>query len=308
MNRPPPSATISRRGALGLFGAAATLPLAGLAQRPATAGTMFHWRLRDRRFGGFSAIHVYPDGARFLAVSDRAQFFEGQLIRAADGEISDVAVTGIHPLLDTDGTPLRGPRGDSEGLAVASDGTLYVSFEGGSRTRVFAYADTQSPGMPLPRHPDFRTMASNGALEALAVDTRDRLYTLPEMPVDGRFPVYRFATRGWSPDIDRGWDVIGHIPQEGDFLAVGADFGPDGRFYLLERRFQLLRFSTRVRRFEPGRWSDPETLIETAPGTLDNHEGISLSRSPEGRLRITLISDDNRFFMQRTEIVEFLLG
>lgn len=88
------------------------------------------------------------------------------------------------------------------------------------------------------------------------------------------------------------------------------DFGPDGRLYLLERALRGLFFATRVRRFEiaeGARVVSEETLLETAAGTHDNLEGISVWRDGAGDIRITMISDDNFRFLQRTEIVEYRL-
>ena len=47
-------------------------------------------------------------------------------------------------------------------------------------------------------------------------------------------------------------------------------------------------------------------LLESYPLRYDNLEGISVWRDDMG-IRITLISDDNFGFLQRTELVEFRL-
>ena len=290
----------SRRQFLALS-TAALFPLAGSAQTPRNTDVapIFVWRSSGRTFGGFSAIHLFPNGLDFIALSDRAFLYTGRLQRNSDERIIGVTTHSIHQLRHHDGSLLSGPRGDSEGLALASDGTIYISFEGGRRTRVAAYDTPDSPARILPRHPNFREMPGNGALEALAIDAQGRLYTLPEESPTHSFPLYRFARNQW--------DVIGHVPKRDGFAPVSADFGPDGNFYLLERRFRIPSFTTRISRLRPGRWNQPETLFESMPGALDNHEGITITRNRQGRLRATIISDDNRFFLQRTEIVEILL-
>jgi hypothetical protein len=90
---------------------------------------------------------------------------------------------------------------------------------------------------------------------------------------------------------------------------VDADFGPDGRFYLLERDLTLLGFRSRLRRWDitaegPG---NEVTLFQTAAGTHDNLEGLSIWRDSTGGLRATMISDDNFLPLQRTELVEYAL-
>ena len=50
-----------------------------------------------------------------------------------------------------------------------------------------------------------------------------------------------------------------------------------------------------------------QTLFETPMGMFDNLEGLSVWRDATGALRATMISDDNFFFLQQTQIIEFRL-
>ena len=59
-------------------------------------------------------------------------------------------------------------------------------------------------------------------------------------------------------------------------------------------------------RLEPGVIQDDQILLETRPLQYDNLEGISVWDDGVG-MRITMISDDNFLFVQRTEIVEYRL-
>ena len=188
-------------------------------------------------------------------------------------------------------------RGDSEGLAIALDGTYFVSFEGAARVR----QQDGLRGYPtmLPRHPDFARMALNAALEALAIAADGALYAIPERPrpADAPFPVYRFR--------DDAWSIPFTIPREGPYLISGADIGPDGLLYVLERAFVGLGFRSRVRRFDLN-GNGGETVLATETGDLGNMEGISVWRDAAG-LRMTLISDDNFTFLLSTQIAEFRL-
>ncbi len=64
-----------------------------------------------------------------------------------------------------------------------------------------------------------------------------------------------------------------------------------------------------MRRFTlgPDGFGDEVTLLETPFGELDNMEGISIWRDGEGRIRVTLISDDNFFPLQQTMFAEYVL-
>ena len=78
--------------------------------------------------------------------------------------------------------------------------------------------------------------------------------------------------------------------------------------YVLERHFAGIGgFASRVRRFtlSGDRIAREETLLETPLGAHDNLEGIAVWRGAGGRLRLTMISDDNFRFFQRTEFVEY---
>jgi hypothetical protein len=274
--------------------------------------------LRGKGYGGFSAIHVFPGGQFpggqfpggqfpggqwFLALSDRGFFVGGRFVRGADGVLQAVEPGPAEPLRGRGEGPLAPGRQDAEGIAVGPDGAVHVSFEGRGVARVLRYGRIDGPAGNLPSPPAFAALQPNSALEALASAPDGTLYTLPERSgaADRAFPVWRF--RGGV------WDQPFALPRTGDFLAVGADVGPDGRFYLLERAFRgLAGFATRLRRFRLGQEGPGagETLLETRPGTHDNLEGLSVWQGPRG-LVATMVSDDNFRWFLRSEIVEYAL-
>lgn len=254
------------------------------------------WHEDDPRFGGFSGIEVTPDGMEFVVVSDRGAFVNGRFQRR-DGVITGLTTGPIQPLRGPDGTVLIHAESDSEGLAGTPGGRLFVSFEWTHGLRGFAGVD--QPAEALIPAPDGAPLQTNSSFEALAIDTDGALYTLPERSglATRPFPVYRLRNGVWDQPFA--------IPRRGAFLMSGADIGPDGRLYLLERDFVGVGFRTRVRRFDLSGGSE-ETVLQTRVGTHDNLEGISVWQAPDG-LRLTMISDDNFRFFQRTEIVEYRL-
>lgn len=257
------------------------------------------WRESNDMFGGMSGLEITNDGAEFVAVSDGGSVWTGELRREA-GKIVAVENTKGAQLKDTKGFPLVRLRIDAEGLAMAPDGRLFVSFE--AVHRVWSYPNPFADAEWMDRHPDFRAMQNNSSLEALAIDSKGHIYTLPERSgkIERPFPVYRYANGIWAQPFA--------LRRAAPFLATGADFGPDGRLYLLERHFTgILGFRTRVRRFTIAGdiVAGEETLIETETAFHDNLEGISVWRDSEGAIRITMISDDNFRLFQRTEFVEY---
>lgn len=258
------------------------------------------WRQDDPAFGGFSGIEISEDGSRFTALSDRATIRWGRVLRDDAGLITDLETEGISRLHDSKGAPLRPGRvGDSEGLAIGPDGRIWVSFEG--VTRVVAYDSPDAPARPLPRPDAFARMQKNSSLEALAILPDGTLLTLPERSgaLDRPFPVWRWHNGAWDQPFS--------VPRDGNWLPVGADIGPDGRLYLLERDFKgILGFLSRIRRFDltDAGLVGGTVLMQSRPMRFDNLEGISVWHDGSG-IRLTLVSDDNFRRFQRTEIVEF---
>jgi hypothetical protein len=257
----------------------------------------YAWSEDWETFGGFSGLELDATGTGFTAISDRSRLVTGRLRRDAAGVVEGVEVSGQERVLDPEGAPLTRRRGDSEGLAIGPDGTTFISFEGATRVRVQGQ-DGLPPAL-LPDHPDFARMRNNRALEALAVDAEGRLYTLPEWLLrdEDDLPVLRFADGAWAEAF--------RLPVRDGFSVAGADVGPDGRLYLLERRFLGLGFRTRLRRVNLDGTGE-QTLLTTATGTHDNLEGLAVW-ADAGGLRATMISDDNFRFFQRTEFVDYRL-
>ena len=282
--------------------ATAAFPIAVPAEGPRVVqASRTVWREAWQHFGGFSGLWVGDDGGRFAVISDRGAFAEGRFDRR-DGEIR-AAHMGRHARLHgIDGSRLEGRDVDAEGMAVDREGRAYVSFENFHRIR--RYDDLRGRATGVPSHRDFARLQQNSGIETLAMDAAGTLYAVPERSgALGRpFPVYRLSGGRW----DKSWS----IPREGTFLPVDADFGPDGRFYLLERDFKWLGgFATRLRRFDvtPQGFVNEATLLRTHFGELDNMEGIAAWRDPQGRTRLTLVSDDNFFPLQQTIFVEYLV-
>ncbi len=262
----------------------------------------FVWERPEDYFGGWSAIEVMDGGASFIAIGDNAQIYEGKFLRAGN-RIVGVEPGPVGALVDTDGTPFFQKNiehiGDSEGLAVLSSGRFAVSFE--RFPRILIYGETGLPTrVELPR--EATGLPENGGVEALAVDNEGRFLAIPETAPKGTtgFPLWRQKRAGW--------ETLGHLKRSKGFRPVGADVGPDGKLYVLERAFHLVGFQSRIRTFQPNEFHpDGEILWTSHLRQFDNLEGLSVWRDSEGRLRLTMISDDNNLSVQETQIIEFRL-
>lgn len=258
------------------------------------------WSVDQKWFGGLSGAEVIDDGRRMIVVTDRGHYLEADMIRD-QGRLTGLRLHRDMPLLDEKQKPLMGEQADSEGVAISKDGRVFISFELDHRIAVLGTGSNENMAYPFPI-PDQLTMQDNSGMEALAIHPDGTLYTLPERSGSRSTPFPLWAIYG------KKWRQAHDIPRRGSFLAVGADFGPDGLFYLLERSAGPLGFRTRIRRFDLS--ADDlaeETLLTTFPGKLDNLEAISVWRDKKGTTRLTLVSDDNFLAIQQTQIIEYVL-
>ena len=266
---------------------------AGPAQQPTGSWV---WEDDDPAHGGYSAIEVTEGGRSAVVLSDRARLVQLRIRRGPDGQIAGIDADGGTALAEfegSDGAP------DTEGLAVPPGGDrFYISVERNARVVEYATASRTPRVLPIPDA--FEGLPVNGALEGLAIDGDGALWTIPEDTPGDTLPTYVFRGTAWEDGPA--------LPRRGEFVPVGLDFDDTGRLYVLERDLEgVLGFRSRVRRFTfaGNEIAAEEELFATLPGVHDNLEGIAVWRDDADDLRLTMISDDNFFFFQRTELVEY---
>ena len=268
------------------------------------------WRGTDRHFGGFSGIEILENGRGALLVSDRGTL-RRVVLRRRNGALTAVRNNGMAILAPGITDRMDKTHRDAEGIAILPDGRVAVSFEGRHRVAVYPPPPNEPTG-PTPRlepqrvliHQGWPGMRDNAGLESLAADSSGNLFAVPEISggTDRKIPVFVWTGNAWQ--------VAAQLPSSLRFSPVGADFGPDGRFYLLERKLTLLGFRSRLRSFllTPDGAGDERQHILTQAGWHANLEGLSVWRDQQGRLRATIISDDNFSPLQLTEILEYILA
>ncbi len=292
--------------ALTLYLVLTCLAGAALADDKARARYLssFHWDMDKPWFGGWSGIEISPDGSGMTAITDRGHLIRAKIQRDK-GRITDIIPLKWWRLKSSSGRFLSRGIIDSEGLAIGNGAAIHVSFEGVAR--VVRYHVPDAPASVLRHHKTFKTLPGNSALEALAIDEQNRLYTIPEQLGDGA------AIRVFVMDngtVNSAWHLAFTLPGDDDFSPVGADFGPNGQFYLLERGWSVFGFRTRVRRWSnvPGQPQNEQLLVLTQTGTHDNLEGLAVWQDKQGQIRLTMIADDNFLSLQQTEIVEYAIA
>ena len=267
-----------------------------------------------REFGGISAIRVAADGARFIALSDKGRWLRGRIVYegARPAGISDAEMA---PVLGPDGQPLA-LRGWYDTEALAEDGgTLYVGIERVHQIVRFNYGKDGllARGQPIALPPAIRSLPSNKGLEAL-------VFVPKGLPLAGT--LIAISERG----LDRTGNITGFLiggPRPGTFTlrrTASFDVGdaallPGGDLLVLERRFSWTGgLAVRIRRIalgeiKPNAQVEGAVVFEADLGyELDNMEGLSVHRNGNGETVLTLISDDNFSFIQRTLLLQFTLA
>ncbi len=254
--------------------------------------------------GGLSGLEVSGDGRTAIFIGDRGLRVDAALVRGPGGGLLGLSIRGMSQLRRRDGRPVTGAAADAEGLACRAPtigGDCNVSFEGVHRVVHVAAPDASAVNRADPEQA--MVLQRNSGLEALAIDGQRRLLAIPERSgaLDRPFPVLRLE--------DGRWTVPFALRRDPPFLPVGADVGPDGRLYLLERHFNGVGFRSRVRSFAllEDRVEDERTHFTSGLWHHDNLEGLAVWRDGDGAIRLTMVSDDNFNELQRTEIVEYRL-
>jgi hypothetical protein len=267
-----------------------------------------------RGFGGLSAIHVEPDGARFLALTDKGAWLRGRIVFRG-GRPVGIADAEMAPMLGSDGKPLAARRWfDTESLAQGNDGRFYVGIE---RVEKIVRFDLQRDGLrargePIAVPGDFKTFKYNKSLECLAAPPKGAplagaLIAVAEESLDAAGNLRSYVLKG-------GQFTRFSVKRSDDFdVSDCVILAPDD-LLLLERRYSpLLGVAVRIRRLhladiKEGALVDGPALVEADLAyQIDNMEGIAIHRNARGETIITLVSDDNFSALQRNLLLQFAL-
>lgn len=264
------------------------------------------------RFGGLSGLWRGPGGADLVAITDNGFWLTGRLA-SREGRLTGLEDAELAPILGSSGRPLHRSRYyDTESLCIA-DGVAYLGVE---RTHDVLRFDWATEGVMararlvlVPR--EVKRLPDNRGLEAIGV-------VPPGQPLAGA--IIAIAERSGGEDEPTLGVILGRQPglfqvaRHDGFDITDLAFLPDGDLVVLERWYRTLRgVGMRIRRIpganlKAGALLDGPTLIQADLGQeIDNMEGLAVHRE-EGRTVLTLVSDDNFSFLQRTVLLEFELG
>ncbi len=271
-------------------------------------------------FGGYSGLAVSADGSALLAISDRTSWLRMELIERA-GMLADVrdAVIGKLQLRDEWDNPEVG-RGldDAEALAPLApgdiDGDYYIAFEGKHRIHRYRFdgTDFSAPIGALELPPAALRLPGNKALESLAV-LRAGPYAGGAIAFSEQRAHVSGDSLGWLFHDGKAEQI--RLKRSGMFDITDAAALPDGGLVVLERYFAGVAVGVfmRIRRIDaadikPGARLDGEVLYESEGGRMvDNMEAIAVHTDDDGRVVLTVLSDDNYNPLQRTLLMRFAM-
>ena len=262
-------------------------------------------------FGGLSGLHIEPDGAHFLAITDHGSWLRGRIVYR-DGKPVAIADAEMAPILGSDGKPLAA-RGwyDAESL-TERDGVFYIGIE---RVEQIVRLDYRRDGLrargePIKVPPDFKTFKYNKSLECLAAPPSGAALAGALIVVTERSLDSRGNLRSFVLDGDRVTRFS--VRRTDDFDVTDCAILPPSNLLLLERRYSPLRgVAMRIRRLaleslKPDALVDGRPMIEVDLAyEIDNMEGMAVHHTTNGETILTLISDDNFSFFQRNLLLQF---
>jgi hypothetical protein len=265
-----------------------------------------------KHFGGLSAIRVQPDGANFIAASDRGWWLKGRIVYDGNRP-SAIADAQMAPILGPDGLALSS-RGWYDTESIAQDGgTLYVGIERVNRIVRFDFGKdgVLARGQPIDVPPGCAacpTRASSRSSLCRGADLSGTLIAISERGLTRDGNLTAFLIGGPRPGTFA-------LRRTADYDVSDAALLPSGDLLVLERKFSWTTgLFVRIRRIaqldiQPGALVDGRVLFEADLGyAIDNLEGLSVHRGPNGETVLTLVSDDNFSALQRTLLLQFTLA
>jgi hypothetical protein len=268
-------------------------------------------KANSRSFGGWSDLHVTPDGHTLTSISDQGAWFTATVDYDAKGNLAGLSGGRIGKLLGLDGQPLIDKaKADAEGMARLPDGSWLLSFE--RQHRLWRYPTLSSTPIPFDGPADIDRQPTNGGIETLTALADGRIIAISE-----EYSLRPGTLVGWIGTPTKTgryeWQTFEYV-QTPDFNPTAIARLPDGSFATIERAFDFIRgVRCRVMRFDaaelrPGGTVHAQELAWLAsPYTVDNLEGLAATKGSRGETLLWLISDDNFNPLQRNVLLLFEL-
>jgi hypothetical protein len=267
-------------------------------------------RSSDPVFGGLSDIEVL-EGDHFIAQSDDGNWFEGDLVLDGSAALTGVANMRTAMMRDEQGRPFANKdAADTEDIAQLPDGRVAVSFEQTQTIRIYDLNRDGPFGAAVagPRLAGVERLPPNSGLEALTALADGTL-------VVGAEGGDRPTTPIWLAPLNARTSVpaSAHFPLSDGYSLTSLDRMPNGDLVAMERFYApVIGARARIVRIPASevRANDAPMRVEQLaqlgpPHPVDNFEGVSAVRMPNGVTRLYIVSDNNFSARQRTYLFAF---
>lgn len=267
-------------------------------------------------FGGLSGIELSKGGKKMLAVSDNGLWIQADIIYK-NAKISHLTNAKIVHLRNPKGKVFVHWRADSEGLTKRNDSLddVIVSVERDQAIYRYKFGEKglRTPALALGAVNEAANISPNRGLEAITSLPKTHAY---------RGWLLTFAEKKLNQSGNHsGWLVNGksnlpiYVKRTKGYDITDASYLPNGDIVILERALSLFTGpSMRVRQFcgsnvKPNATLSGKTLIDANwLYSVDNMEGLAVHTAPNGETVLTLVSDNNYHFLQRTLMLQFALA
>ncbi|HWA62715.1 MAG TPA: esterase-like activity of phytase family protein [Caulobacteraceae bacterium] len=237
-------------------------------------------------FGGFSDLKMTGDG-HLTSESDEGSLLTAHVVLGPDGRLTGIDQARIVRLKGEDGRPLDGKKdADAEGVAVWPNGDLMVSFERRHRIWLYPAGGGRPRAVPMPPV----EMPSNQGMEALALAPSQGADAYWVGIEDGQLWLCRLTSRCYKAQGQLppppGWRLPALFElDDGDLVVEHHHWDP-----VTGTHVRIAVIENPVTHLRPG-YRD---VLEIGPSmTIDNIEGVAVTKRPDGTRRFWLISDDN---------------
>ncbi len=269
-------------------------------------------RASSRNFGGWSDLHVSPDGRTLTSISDEGAWLTATVDYDAKRNLAGLSGARMGQLRGLDGKPIdTKAEADAEALARLPDGSWLVALE--RRHRLWRYSSLTATPLPVEGPREIALQPKNGGIEALTATADGTIIAISE-----EYSQKPGTMTGWIGKPAAGgrytWSSFAYATVP-DFQPTSIALLPDGSFATIERAFDMVRgVRCRVMRFDASQLQPGATVqtVELArlasPYAVDNLEGLAATRGAAGETLLWLISDDNFNPLQRNILMLFELA
>lgn len=261
-------------------------------------------------FGGWSGLHVSPDGRSLTAVSDQGSWLSATVDYDSDGNLAGLSGARLGPLRGLDGKPVPGRIwADAEGLARLPDGSWLISYE--RNHRIWRYAALDEKAVAVEGPAEIARQSASAGIKALTATAGGEVVAISQGLSQQPDTVV-----GWigSPDGGRyRWQKFSYAVFA-DFRPTGMAALPDGSFIVLEYAFDAVHGArSRLAKFAADQLK-PDTVVRSTelaiiarPYNVEKYEAISVTRGRRGETLIWLLSDDDVNPLQRNLLLQLEL-